>query len=193
MITVKLLTKSYGEKQVLNDLNVSFEEQKTTCIMGESGCGKTTLLRILLGIEKQDSGEVTGLEQKKIVAVFQEDRLCNDFNAITNIKMVLDKAFTKEQIISHLNEVGLAIECLAKPMKQLSGGMKRRVAIVRSIIVESDVILMDEPLKGLDMTTKNMVVDYIKQHTKDKTLIIVTHQEEEVSCFNSALVKLSTN
>jgi NitT/TauT family transport system ATP-binding protein len=88
-IRIKNISKAYGDKQVLNHISKEFPSGETTVIMGASGCGKTTLLRILLGLEKADSGEVTGMPER-VAVLFQEDRLCEDVSAYENIALVLE-------------------------------------------------------------------------------------------------------
>jgi len=188
-IELKNISKRYGEKIVLNQLNIEFIEHQITCIMGPSGVGKTTLIHMLMGLVKADSGKMQGLEGKRITAVFQEDRLCESVDAIKNVLLVCDKKITDIQVMEEFREVGL-IEYENKPVAQLSGGMKRRVTIVRALLPESDIIIMDEPFKGLDDELKKQVINYMKQKTKGKTVIIVTHDKEEVHALSAELITL---
>lgn len=183
-ITVKNITKSYGEKLVLSNFSEEFPECQTTCIMGKSGCGKTTLLKILLGIEAQDSGTVDGIGNKPSV-VFQEDRLFEDFSVINNLRPFTDKA--DSDIIAELSGVGLeGTENSA--VNTLSGGMKRRVAILRAMLYQGNPLIMDEPFKGLDNETRLQVADYIKKRTVGKTIITVTHDEYEAVLLGAAKI-----
>jgi NitT/TauT family transport system ATP-binding protein len=145
--------------------------------MAPSGMGKTTLLRIMMGLEKPDSGKISGMDGLKISAVFQEDRLCEYLNPIANIGLVNSK-LTKDEILSALESFGL-IECAYRRTSKLSGGMKRRVAILRALLAEYDIMFMDEPFKGLDTGTKDVVISEILSRTKGKTIIFVTHDIEE--------------
>lgn len=183
------LEKKYGDKVVFKDLNLSMEYGKITCIMGRSGCGKTTLLNILLNLIKADEGQIRGLEGKLFSAIFQENRLCENFSVINNITLAMKKPFNEGSIIRDLKEVGLGEE-VEKRVSTLSGGMKRRVAIVRAIRAKSDVIIMDEPFKGLDEKTRNQVIEYIKRNTKEKTVIITTHNIEEVKLLEANLIEM---
>ena len=146
--------------------------------MGPSGCGKTTILRLIMGLEKTDSGMIQGGENKKLSVVFQEDRLWESFTAISNILSVAPKKISQEEAIKHLEEIGLR-DCFNKPVSQLSGGMKRRVAIVRAILSCGDLIILDEPFKGLDKESLNLAINYVKKHTLKSTVIVVTHSLEE--------------
>lgn len=183
MIKVENLTKSFDEKKVIDNLSVVLKEGRTTTIMGTSGCGKTTFAMILLGLLKADSGSVKGLEGKKISAVFQEDRLVEHLSAIDNIKMVMGKNPDVGEIRRHLATVELEGALVSKPTRQLSGGQKRRVAIVRALMVESDFICLDEPFKGLDVDTKQRVMEYVKKNIRGKTALLITHDMDERNYF----------
>jgi len=188
-IILENITKSFnGGRKVLDNLSLTVPIGKTTCIMGESGSGKTTLLRIIAGLEKEFDGKISGLP-KRISFVFQEDRLCEEFSAISNLRLVANKKVSKETIISHLTELGLD-DSLKKPVSEFSGGMKRRVAIARAIIFNADLLILDEPFKGLDDKLKTSVMDYVKKHTVDKTVICVTHDEDEAKYLGAETVLL---
>lgn len=176
-ITVLHLDKSFGEKVVLRDFNAVFEAGKVTNIMGGSGCGKTTLLNILMGLEKADGGTVAGMPER-IATVFQEYRLCEDFSAVSNVRLAAGKRVKTPEIERHLSMLGLG-DSLYKPVRELSGGMKQRVAIVRAVLYDGDVLFLDEAFKGLDQETLNATIDYILVHTQGKTVIHVTHEKKE--------------
>lgn len=188
-IVVSKLSKSFGTNQVLVDLNITFPEYELTCLMGPSGCGKTTLLNILMGFIHPDEGSVRGVPRLKS-AVFQEDRLCEGFNAVSNIRLVCDRKVNTGKIISHLEKIGLK-GSFDQPVSEFSGGMKRRVAIVRAILAKSDVLFLDEPFKGLDVDTKKDVMQYLKENMQGKTVIMVTHSIEEVKALHGRLITMS--
>lgn len=188
-ISIKELTKRYREKEVFDRASFFIESGKTTAIMGKSGIGKTTLIKILMGLEKYDSGNIEGLKGKKVAAVFQEDRLCENLSPVTNVLIVCEKRITAERIRCELAEIGLG-DSADKTVRELSGGMKRRVAIVRSIMAESDILVLDEPFKGLDQETKNRVIDYLKKRIEGKTVILVTHDIGEAKIFNSNIIDI---
>ena len=170
---LKNIAKSFGEKTVLSNLSVELENGSRTCVMGASGSGKTTLLNIVMGLVKPDSGEIIGVPNR-ISAVFQEDRLCEPYSAVANVFAVTGKSIAEEKIVSLLRELGLeGSEYL--PVNTLSGGMRRRVAIARALLAESDLLILDEPFKGLDEDTRRSVIDVINRNTKGKTLIVSTH------------------
>ena len=181
------LTKKYKEKLVLNNLSLKIPEGKIKAIMGASGTGKTTLLNIIMGLIDYDMGEVKGNEGRKSV-VFQEDRLCMNLTAYGNIKLVNSK-LSKIEIEENMRLVGLE-NCFHQPVRELSGGMKRRVAILRAILSEYDLLLLDEPFQGLDKDTKVNVINYVKDRIKGKTVIMVTHDIEEANSIGADIIYL---
>lgn len=188
-VRIKNISKTYGEKQVLSQLSKEFPAGETTVIMGASGCGKTTLLRILLGLEKADSGEVTGMPEK-VSVLFQEDRLCEDISAYENIVLVLERKRTRAQkdaqrrkIEQEAAQVGITAEDLTQNVMELSGGMRRRIALLRALLYDADCVILDEPFKGLDAATKQIVMQYVKEKTAGKTTFLVTHDAAEADFF----------
>ncbi|MBE6878076.1 MAG: ABC transporter ATP-binding protein [Ruminococcaceae bacterium] len=186
-IIIKNLCKSFGEKNVLKDVNAVIEQGKTTCLMGQSGVGKTTLLNIMMGFVKADSGEILNLPQLKS-AVFQENRLCENFSVMTNIRMAND-SLSDDMIMQHLEAVGLEKEAKHK-VSTLSGGMKRRVALVRAILAQKEILFLDEPFKGLDEETLGNVQNYLHENIKGLTVIMVTHQIEEAKALEAEILYL---
>ncbi len=189
-IIAKNICKSFGEKQVLADFTHTFKDGITTAVMGPSGCGKSTLISILMGVLPYDSGELTPKSGEfKRSAVFQENRLCENLTAAANIRLVTGKRLSNSEIASELAAVGLS-GCENKPVRELSGGMKRRVALLRALLAEYDALFLDEPFKGLDSETKGMVLDYTKRMTEGKTVILVTHDKAECDALAEELVML---
>ncbi len=187
-IVMQNLTKSYGDKLALPPFSCKVEEGETVCLLGQSGCGKTTLLRLLLGLEAPTGGSVIGLPDR-ISAVFQEDRLCPSFSAVTNVSLALGRQASRETIVALLTKLGLD-GALAKPVRALSGGMQRRVAIARSLLCPADLYIMDEPFKGLDEDTRKTVMDTVLAETKGKTLLVVTHDSEEAAYLGGRVVRM---
>lgn len=183
---VSNIHKSYGDLKVLDDVSINFEKNMTTCILGPSGCGKTTLLNIISGMLSADKGEVIGFENENIGFVFQEDRLIPWKSVYDNIDFVIrgkiDKKNRREIINKYLNLVGLEYYKDYYP-NSLSGGMKQRISILRAFIYPSEVLIMDEPFKSLDINTKEVVTKFFLnlKKSRDKTCIIVTHDIEEAA------------
>ena len=187
-IIINEIYKSFGEKKVLDGFSLVIRENRFTALMGKSGCGKTTLINIIMGLIKPDSGFVTGVPAK-ISAVFQEDRLCDDFNAVSNIYLVTGRKFPKDIIEKCLNDLGLE-GSLRKPVRELSGGMRRRVAIARALLGDYDLLILDEPFKELDTGTKESVMSYIKQSAAGKTVLLVTHNKAEADFFSADIAEM---
>ena len=178
IIEISNVSKAFNGKQVLKDFNLNIEDEHSYMITGPSGCGKTTLLRLVLGLEKPDSGTVKLLGDYKYPfinsgTVFQEDRLCEDFDTVTNVTMISKKVFRKTAI-EELKRL-LPEDLIYKPVKELSGGERRRVAIVRACSVPSDVLIMDEPFTGLDSDSRQKAIEYIRDKQGSGPLVITTH------------------
>ena len=187
-IELQNVCKAFGEKQVLQDFSHTFPEGELTCVMGPSGCGKTTLLSLLLGLEQPDAGNILGMEGRRKSAVFQEDRLCENASAVSNIRLV-NPALSKGEAEAMLRELGLG-DSLGQPVRTLSGGMKRRVAILRALCAPYDVLFCDEPFKGLDEGTKGRAMEYFQKHTQGRTVILVTHEKNEANFLKGQLLLL---
>ena len=179
------ISKSFGDAKVIDSFTHEFAENTVTAIMGPSGCGKTTLLSVLMGILPPDSGTVTG-NNVKIGAVFQEDRLCENLTVQSNLRLVLKG---KPDLGKELEAVGLG-GIADKPVRELSGGMKRRTSLLRAILYEPDILFLDEPFKGLDSETKRTVMEYCKEKTAGRTVILVTHDKEEADFFGGEILEI---
>lgn len=173
------LNKRFGNTEVLKDFTIELPTKATVCLFGESGCGKTTLINTIAGLESLDSGNIDVLKDKKKSYVFQEDRLIPWLSVGENIKLV-KKEKTKDTIqIKDLLESLNLHNIYDKKPNELSGGMRQRVNIARSLVVDSEIIFLDEPLKGIDEKNKMLVMKVLKSYAKDKLCILVTHQKEE--------------
>ncbi|MEY8353374.1 ABC transporter ATP-binding protein [Lachnospiraceae bacterium 54-53] len=190
-LKIKDLSKSFGNLSVLKEVSLSLYQGCIYCLMGPSGSGKTTFFRILLGLEKADSGSIEGLNGMRTAAVFQDDRLCEAFTPVDNIAMVLPgrSSRNRKQAYEELLRL-LPEESLSRPVSTLSGGMKRRVSVARALSVPSGLVLMDEPFTGLDEGTKGTVIRYIKEKAEDKLVIISTHQQEDAALLDGTLIRL---
>ena len=168
------VSKSYSGKKVLRDVTARYERGKTYFFRSPSGSGKTTLLRLIAGLEKPD-GEMAadGIRRhgSRISMVFQEDRLCEEYSALVNVDMVTGD---REKSREHLCQL-LAQEELDRPCRELSGGMKRRVAVARAMAAGGDVILLDEPYGGLDEESRRRTRRYIHRCGANSALLVATH------------------
>ncbi len=185
MIRISGLEKAYGEHRVLEALSMTLPSGETSCIMGPSGCGKTTLLRILMGLEKADGGVIEGIPEKKSV-VFQEDRLCDDLSGKINIRLVCPKK-DPSLIEEGMENLGLG-ESMDRPVREYSGGMRQRTAILRALFADWDILFLDEPLKGLDEKIKKVTAEYIRSRVRGKTVLCVTHDPGDVDLLGASRV-----
>lgn len=187
-IEIKNLYKAYGELVIFQDFSIALEDKKITGLLGPSGCGKTTLLNIIAGLEEYDGGSIEGIEGKTFSYIFQEDRLLPWSTVKENISFVLETIYNAEEteIITnqYLDMVGLKDYAHYYP-RQLSGGMKQRVAIARAFAYPADILLMDEPFKGLDLELKTVLIQsFLKLWSQDKrTVVFVTHDFDEAMSF----------
>ena len=177
MITIDRLTLSYGRQQVLKDCSLQVEPGSRVALMGPSGCGKTSLINVIAGLLSPDSGKVS--VNGKVSYVFQEPALFPWLTAVDNINVVLsDGPETLPRAEQLLEAVGLS-DCRDKYPHQLSGGQKQRIAICRALAYGGDILLLDEPLKGLDADTRDQVSALLRQEWTGKTLLLVTHDPSE--------------
>ena len=187
MDTIQLqnICKTFDQHPVFINWNQNFKTGMVHVLKGPSGCGKTTLLRMLMGLEIPDSGTITPLQNYRKATVFQEDRLCENLSAMQNVLMVVNNQSKKDlldQLKQDFYQVGL--DDMFQKASTLSGGMKRRVAILRAMYANADILFFDEPLKGLDDMTKEKVMLFIKERIKDKTVFWVTHDVDEYTVFD---------
>ena len=173
--------KGFGEKQVLNGVDFFFPYGKTSVIQGKSGCGKTTLLRIIAGLEDLDSGSINGVDKSRVAVLFQDDRLLPWLTAQKNVEAVIRDKARKGLATEILTELGLGdAKDLCSYPAELSGGMSRRVAIARALaylaVSEGEILILDEALRGLDEENVANTVSVIKKYSAKKTVISVTHE-----------------
>ena len=168
---------NYEDKIIYKDFNINFDDNKINCIIGKSGCGKTTLLNYI--------SEELLKENRRISYVFQNDSLIPWKNIYNNLKIVVKKHLRGRELENELDTilgvVGLSEFKYYYPY-QLSGGMKQRVNLARALIGEPEIILMDEPFKSLDIKCKKDIINIVKKFNSEKkiTIILVTHDKEEI-------------
>lgn len=212
-IIVKGIRKSFGTHVVLQDLSITFAPGGIYVIRGASGSGKTTLLRILAGLEQPDEGEVIrekreapesleSLESRKILKtrkadapgpigmVFQESRLLSDLSAIGNVAYGVRGKIDQVQLRAQLREV-LPEADLTLPVHQYSGGMRRRVEMVRAVFPGNGLLLLDEPFAGLDVENKKRTISYLLSRKKQATVICTSHDPAESRMLQAGEIFLS--
>ena len=219
-ILLEDVTVQFEDKKVLDHMNLELKDGNIYCVMGASGCGKTTLLRMCAGLQIPSAGNVlwnivssdnvvsdkseklhkkhrlaeSGSIEKnipdcsKIGMVFQEDRLCMHCPALTNIFLTADDRYTKEEILDLLQEI-LPPEAFYKQTEQLSGGMRRRLAVARAVLSDADCLLLDEPFTGLDEANHERVLQWILRNRNGRLLVITTHDETDAGKMEASVIK----
>lgn len=175
MIKIENVSVTFDKKVVMDDFTLDLAEKGIICFHGASGCGKSTLLRVITRLQKPDAGRVEGIKPGEAAIMFQEDRLLPWNTAAENIKYVNSQADTSY----YMKLVGLGDEENTYP-HQLSGGMKRRVALARTLAYDGKFIFMDEPFKGLDMEMRKQIYPAIKEIAKRKLVFIITHEDWDI-------------
>ena len=180
------LTKSFDKKLVFKDFSIEIPENKVTVLEGKSGCGKTTLLRIIAGLDNNYSGEITE-NNLKISYVFQEPRLFEAITVRQNLELI--EKGTELTIDEILSIVELQNEQNIFP-QELSGGMKMRLSLARALYYNGEIFLMDEPFSALDTDMKNRIIPKIFELLNGKTVIIVSHNPKEISKYTDNIIKI---
>ena len=172
-IKLENLSFSYSDKEIFKDLSLEFKNGVFYSVSAPSGMGKTTLFRLIAGLEKLQDGkiEISG----KLAYMFQEDRLFPNLTVMENVRLAESGMLSPEEI---LDELGIIGEINSYP-DELSGGMKRRVALARTLLAPSENIILDEPFTGLDEEIRGKAIALIKRVCVGKTLLLATHDESE--------------
>ncbi len=213
MIKLNNITYSYGDKSVLCDLNLEIEANQLCCLLGSSGCGKTTILRLIAGLESPQNGEINignkvFTKNKKILVqphqrnigyIFQDLALWPHFTVYKNIAFGLNERNeknVKDTVFKMLDFFGIQDQSEKYP-NQLSGGQKQLVAISRSLVLKPKILLMDEPLTNLDVKLKRKILEHIKElkHSQsfgaNLTIIYVTHDHREAFAIADKIIILN--
>lgn len=185
-LAVERVCKRYGGVEVLRDFSLRVE--RPTVLMGSSGCGKTTLLRILMGLEPVDSGAVQTVERPAVV--FQESRLCPQLTAVDNI-LLTGNGVSRGEVTAKLRELGFDAEALAQPAAHLSGGQKRRAALLRALLCQgAEALLFDEPFTGMDAELVEAAAAMTARLTGDRPAVLVTHDEKAATLLGWPVVRM---
>lgn len=204
-IRISHIDKSFGELSVLRDYSLTMEKGQRYLMMAPSGMGKTTFLRILTGLDNADAGTISGMPAHTGM-VFQENRLCEEYDAVCNIMLGMGKSkisdkytendgcdMNKAQLVEFIRKEAVKIlpeDCLTKPVKELSGGMRRRVALIRAVMSASELLILDEPFAGLDEENRLRSAEYLIEHLEGRTLLVTTHREDDVKLLRGVKVTL---
>ena len=184
IIRIENINKRYGDNIIFNNFQIDFYENKINCILGKSGCGKTTLLNIISGVVKNDESDFKGIEDLGVSYIFQDDRLIDWLSVEDNIKLVIKKHYSEDKVNElcekYLKLVGI-YEYKNYYPQRLSGGMRQRVNIARAFIYPSKIIIMDEPFKSIDIKNKQIIMENFKRILEEdnRTVLFVTHDIDE--------------
>ena len=184
MIEIKNLSKAFDKNVIFNGFSLGLPDKGFYALSGPSGSGKTTLLRMICGLDTEYSGEIN--VKGKISYVFQENRLFPHMTAYENVFTVCGD---REKSLSLLSAVGLE-DAYGKYPSELSGGMNRRVAIARALSYGHDILLLDEPFTALDADIRDKIISLIKELEKDKLLLIITHDPDEISALGCSKINI---
>ena len=184
-IILDKISKGFDGKTVISDFSFSFPDTGRYCLTGPSGCGKTTLLRMIAGMEKPDTGSIRREGGSRIGMQFQEDRLLPWFTVRRNLSLVMDP----ERVRNALNAVGLE-DAAEKTPNELSGGMKRRISLIRALYCRSDIVLLDEPVREVDPENADVMLKLIRQETEGKLLITVSHEIRHAEILGCGIIQL---
>ena len=180
------VTKSFGEHRVVDGLDLTLEPGRVTALTGPNGVGKTTVARLLLGLEAPDAGQVRAPARR--AAVFQEDRLCEGLTAVRNLEVVAGRG---PHVAAALAAVGLDEESWGLPVWGLSGGQRRRVAVARALVVDADLMVLDEPFSGLDAAGRPLVAAAVAGAGAGRAVLLITHDPADVARFGAHEVRLA--
>lgn len=198
LISIKNINKRYNNKVIFQDFQIDFYKNKVNCIVGKSGCGKSTLLNIISGIIENDDEEFISIESYGLSYIFQEDRLIDWLTVEENISLVVNKIYDKKEreelCNKYLDLVGIKEYKKYYP-QMLSGGLRQRVNIARSLIYPSKIIIMDEPFKSIDVINKEIIMNNLKEILKqeNRTVLFVTHDIEEALILSDKIYVLGNS
>lgn len=188
-LALERVEKSYGGLRVLSGASAEFAAGRVHVLTGPSGAGKTTVLRLLAGLERPDAGTVERPRGARLAMTFQEDRLLDSLTATANVRLphARLRGAAREAFLARerdaLAAVGLPVD--DRPVRELSGGQRRRVAILRCVLADADVMLLDEPLRGMDEGTVGRVMGYVAPLLAGRTVLWVTHDARELAFFSA--------
>lgn len=189
-LIVSDLNKRFGDNTVLDACSFELEPGQVSCLMAPSGSGKTTLFRVMLGLERADSGSVQGVKPGHVSMMFQEDRLCETLTPVENVALVMPARTSRAAVRALLEEV-LPASCMDQPVMELSGGMRRRVSLVRAVAYPGDLAILDEPFTGLDNMSRLKVIDFILRHKGARTFLVATHGEDDARYLGASRMNLA--
>jgi len=187
------ITKSFGDKKILNCFSYDFPQKGVVALVGDSGIGKTTLLRIIANLDDDYDGKVTDGGIKNTSMAFQEYRLLPNLTALENVLLANYESKNEaetQRATEMLLKVGLSEGEIDLYPNELSGGMKQRVSLCRAFLREKPILLLDEPTKELDSNNVNRILDIIRNIAEERLVIMVTHSERDIEYLNAFKIQI---
>lgn len=189
LLELRNVCKAYGGTPVLRGVSLALVPGAPVCVTGRSGIGKTTLLRLLLGLERPDSGTVFVRRGARLAAVFQENRLIAHLSAAENVRFVCPAAAQPSDgaLAEAFAAVGLSRQEMEKKASELSGGQQRRTALLRALLAPADAVLLDEPFTGLDAAARRAAAAYLRASCASRALLCITHEPNDAALLGARM------
>ena len=192
-LKISSLKKSFGDKKIFDDFSYEFRDTGICIISGESGIGKTTLLRMIAGLDKNFEGKITHGESASVSFMFQEYRLFPNLTALDNVLLASFSEYTEEdkkRTVDLLSTLRFTREDMDLFPSKLSGGMAQRISFARAVMKKSKILILDEPTKEIDSELRAIMLDVIKKEAKERLVLIVTHEEDAFISANAEYIKI---
>ena len=186
-VELKDINKTYAGYQASNHVSFGIEQGRLIALLGPSGSGKPTILRMIAGLETPDSGTIDGLKNLKISAVFQEDRLLEGYDVLTNLRFVCRQRLSDAELSAYAATL-LPQNALSQPVCEFSGGMKRRLSLLRALLVPFDLLILDEPFNGLDSENRKKAAALVRNRAQDKILLFAAHTKEDAALLGAEIL-----
>lgn len=190
-LTLSNIKKSFGDKIIFNGFSYEFNDNGIYAVIGESGVGKTTLLRMIAGLDNRYKGKIEGGGFKNVSFAFQEYRLFPSVSALENVIVAIDDKKNNNCIIEAkrmLSYLGFSDEDMKLFPDELSGGMKQRISLARAFLKKSKILILDEPTKELDAQLRQKIYDLIIKESESRLIIIVSHLKEDLDCIKATKI-----
>jgi NitT/TauT family transport system ATP-binding protein len=189
MIRLHDISKSFGDQVVLSHIDAFVPDGGVLRLAGPNGVGKSTLLKIVLGLIRADFGTIEGVEGCRLSAVFQENRLAPWLSAISNLRLAVPE-LSRADAERVLKDVGLELEDMNRTVNELSGGQQRRVALARAVAAPADIVCLDEPFTGIDAASMPTLTAYVADMLQGKDVLLVTHSDSQAEPFHAETLTL---
>jgi len=190
-LTLGNIKKSFGDKTIFDGFSYEFNDNGIYAVIGESGVGKTTLLRMIAGLDNRYKGKIEGGGLKNVSFAFQEYRLFPSVSALENVIAAIGNKKNNNSVIEAkqmLSYLGFSDDDMNLFPDELSGGMKQRVSLARAFLKKSKILILDEPTKELDAQLRKKIYDLIIKESESRLIIIVSHLKEDLDCIKATKI-----